>query len=97
MKTTKLRKAARGRDCQIRIQGGVCNGNAETVVLCHLPGGGMGGKRHDVHAALGCSACHDAVDGRSRVDIPQDTLMLWFHQAVIRTQIIWLSEGLIVV
>ncbi len=31
-----LRKAARGRECQVRIPG-VCNGNSETSVL-HISG-----------------------------------------------------------
>ncbi len=30
-----LRKAARGRECQVRIPG-VCNGNPETSVLAHI-------------------------------------------------------------
>jgi hypothetical protein len=60
-----LRKLARGRECQIRIPG-VCNGNPETTVLCHLNGGGMGIKEDDILAAWGCSSCHDAVDGRGK-------------------------------
>ena len=90
---TNLRAKARGRDCQIRIPG-VCNRNPETVVLAHLPSFGISIKSHDYHAALGCSDCHDAVDGRSSVDIPKDTLMLYFHEGVRRTQDIWISEGL---
>ncbi|EFO2125822.1 hypothetical protein DP030_24335 [Escherichia coli O106] len=32
-----LRKAARGRECQVRIPG-VCNGNPETIrIECHMP------------------------------------------------------------
>jgi hypothetical protein len=91
---SKLRKSAKGRECQIRIPG-VCNGNPETTVLCHLPGGGMGAKVPDIHAAFGCSACHDVVDGRMRIGIDVTDLVLWHHQAVIRTQAIWLKEGLI--
>lgn len=30
-----LRKAARGRECQVRIPG-VCNGNPETTILAHI-------------------------------------------------------------
>ena len=96
---SKLRKSARGRECQIRIPG-VCNGNPETVVLCHLPGGGMGRKHADFLAAFGCSACHDAVDGRRKVVLglrpwtPEER-MVCFYEGVIRTQQIWLDEGLI--
>ena len=89
---TDFRKLARGRDCQIRIPG-VCNGNPETVVLCHLPGAGMGRKSNDLFAAYGCSACHDLVDGRAHSDYPRELLKLWFHEAVIRTQQILIDEG----
>lgn len=91
---SKLRKSARGRDCQIRIPY-ACNRNPETVVLCHLPGGGMGSKRPDLFAAFGCSACHDAVDGRLSCDFDSRDLLVWFAEGVFRTQQIWLDEGLI--
>lgn len=91
---SKLRNSARDRDCQIRIPG-VCNRNPETTVLCHLPGGGMGAKMHDIHAAFGCSACHAVVDGSTRIPVPYNTIMLWFYEGVVRTQQIWLDEGLI--
>lgn len=91
---SKLRESARGRDCQIRIPS-VCSGNPETVVLCHLPGGGMGGKMPDLFGAFGCQSCHDAVDGRSAAPYPSPTLKRWFYEGVFRTQEIWLAEGLI--
>lgn len=93
-KMSKITDSARGRECQIRIAG-VCNHNPETVVLCHLPGGGMGMKRHDFMAAYGCAACHDAVDGRVKTDEPTWLIRLWFYEAVFRTQQILLDEGLI--
>ena len=95
-KMTKLRKSAEGRECQIRIPG-VCSGNPETTVLCHLPGGGMGLKQPDLFAAFGCSDCHDVVDGRTAIH-RQDwkSKVYEYHlEGVIRTQQIWLSEGLI--
>lgn len=94
MASSKFRKSAKGRECQIRIPG-VCNGNPETVVLCHLNGGGMGMKRPDIHGAFGCSDCHDAIDGRARTDYSKDELFLFHCEAVIRTQEIWLKEGLL--
>lgn len=90
---SKLRKSARGRECQIRIPG-VCNGNPETTVLCHLNGAGMGMKHPDLFGAFGCSSCHDEVDRRTTtydyVSVRHDHL-----EAVIKTQAIWLKEGLI--
>jgi hypothetical protein len=63
-KYKKLRDSARGEDCTLQIYP-YCNGNPETVVLCHLPSGsGMGQKSPDWFAVYGCSSCHDIIDGR---------------------------------
>ena len=86
------RKEAKDRDCHLRIPG-VCNGDSATVVLCHLSGAGIGRKHHDLHGAWGCSACHDAVDGRVRCGFEAETLRLWHYEAVIRTQTVLMSEG----
>lgn len=90
---SKLTKSARGRECQIRIPG-VCNRDDSTTVLCHLGGAGMGIKHDDRHAAFGCSACHDAVDGRIKTDYPNTLLKLFHLEGVIRTQQIWIKDGL---
>jgi hypothetical protein len=87
-----IREFARGKECQIRIYG-VCNRNNETVVLCHLNGGGLSLKRSDIHAAFGCSACHDEVDRRS-MKIDKDTAQIAFYEGVIRTQELLQKEGL---
>ena len=98
---SKYTKSARGQECQVRIPG-VCNGNPETVVLAHLNGGGMGMKRSDIHGAYACSACHDAIDGRT-LPLPHDSRVPWsrhdlqlFHlEGVIRTQEIMIKEGIL--
>lgn len=51
-----LRKAARGRECQVRIPG-VCNGNPETSVLAHIRLTGLcgtGTKPPDLIATIAC-------------------------------------------
>lgn len=67
-----LRKAARGRECQVRIPG-VCNGNPETSVLAHIRLTGLcgtGTKPPDLIATIACSACHDEIDRRTHfVDV----------------------------
>lgn len=66
-KMTPIRKAARGQDCTIVLPG-VCNRDPATSCLCHsnslADGKGMGLKAPDTAAAIGCSACHDVLDGR---------------------------------
>ena len=94
MAANKLRRAARGRDCQIRIPG-VCCGDPDTVVLCHLSGAGMGRKQHDLFGAWGCHKCHAVADGHTHSDYPKELLRLWMHEAVIRTQQALLDEGTI--
>ena len=88
------RKIARGRPCMIRIAD-VCNGDPETTVLAHLPGGGMGRKRHDLHGAWSCSACHDACDGRLKTTYEREFLRSYHLEAVIRTQEALIAEGLL--
>ncbi|WP_062390748.1 DUF1364 domain-containing protein [Pseudomonas abietaniphila] len=96
MRQTKLTKAARGRDCQIRVPG-VCNGNPETTVLAHfrLSGtrSGMGIKPNDLQAAWACSACHDAVDARRKTEFNHDELRQMHMEGVMRTIDILVSEG----
>lgn len=81
-----LRKLARGQSCQIRAPG-ICNGDPETVVLCHVSpdGGMMGGKPPDVFGCWGCSDCHSAIDGRA-YNLERDYRRLLALDAVMRTQ-----------
>jgi len=89
-----LRKMARGRQCMVRIPF-VCSCNPETVVLAHLPGGGMSRKRHDMHGAWACYACHDALDGRVRSEFSRAELRMMHMEAVIRTQEALIEEGVL--
>lgn len=93
---SKLTKAARGRECQVRLVG-ICNGNPETTVLAHyrLAGTcGMGIKPHDLLGAWACSSCHDEIDRRTR-SIDADSAALAHLEGVIRTQAILIREGVI--
>ncbi|KZZ72369.1 hypothetical protein A3765_28595 [Oleiphilus sp. HI0130] len=87
MKSNKIRASAKGEECTFQIVG-VCNYNPETTVLCHLNFelSGMGRKASDLSAAYGCSACHDAIDGRiDSFELEEDR---WFYlgRALYRTQ-----------
>lgn len=93
-----LRKAARGRECTVRIPG-YCNGNPETSVLAHyrLAGTcGTGCKPDDTQGAIACSACHDLIDGRVKTNnYTRDELRLMHAEGVLRTLAIWKQEGLL--
>ena len=67
-----LRNFARGQSCQMMSDW--CNGDPETVVLCHVrrrAGSGMAQKPHDFWAYHGCSGCHaneDKIEDRELLD-----------------------------
>jgi len=97
IRSQKLRDSARGEECTFQIPG-VCNGNPETTVLCHLPdeSHGMGRKSDDFCSAYGCSACHDFLDGRNR---PKGILLAnveaFTLRAMVRTWRRMIEKGLI--
>ena len=85
---TKLRKLARGQQCQVRIPG-VCNWNNETTILAHTPIKGlhgMGMKCPDLIGAWCCSSCHDVLDGRRKTQFTRDQIATYKFEGVIRTQ-----------
>lgn len=91
-----LRKAARGRECQVRIPG-VCNGNSETSVLAHIRLAGLcctGIKPPDLIATIACSACHDEIDRRTHF-VDAGYAKECALEGMARTQVIWLKEGVI--
>lgn len=91
-----LRKAARGRECQVRIPG-VCNGNPETSVLAHIRLAGLCGtgiKPPDLIATIACSACHDEIDRRTHF-VDAGYAKECALEGMARTQVIWLKEGVI--
>jgi len=96
IKRSKIRQSAKFQDCQIRIPG-VCNFNNETTVLAHINGAGMGIKSNDIHASFSCSCCHDAIDGRIKTQYSKDDLKLMFYDGMVRTQLILINKGLIVI
>ena len=90
-----LRKFAQGKPCQIRVPGH-CNFNPETSVLCHYRMAGITGvgmKAPDCCGAIGCSSCHDVVDGRVSTDLTADERKLLHLEGVIRTQVLWGREN----
>jgi len=91
----KYTKSAKCQDCQVRIPGS-CNFNSDTTVPAHLNGAGMGIKHSSIHLAYACSSCHDVIDGRVQSPYTKEQLELWHLQGVIRTQIIMIKEGVLI-
>lgn len=84
-----LRAEARGRDCQIRLDG--CRHDPQYTVLAHfrLQGiSGMGMKSPDFIGAWACDKCHARVDSDKSPEVQLD-----FAKAVFRTQAQLLREG----
>lgn len=93
-KRSKLRDSARGQECQVRVPG-YCNFNNETVVLCHLSGGGMAYKQHDIHGAYACSSCHSVLDGATKTEYDPRDIKIWHYDGLVRTQLLMIQQDLI--
>jgi len=94
-----LRKAARGRECQLRIPN-ICNHDNTTTVLAHIRRGGvagMGQKPPDLCAVIACSRCHDAIDRRGQLPhgMTMGEIDGYILDALCRTLAIWTREGMI--
>lgn len=98
VRSQALRDSAKGQRCTLRIPG-ICNHNDETTVLAHMPfgHGGWATKASDDHAAFACSDCHDMLDGRHRVSIGIEPVVVL--ECCIRgmgeTRAIWRQQGLV--
>lgn len=85
--SNRLRKSAGHHDarCMFEIAGVCIWPQTHAQVLCHLPyagSSGMGQKCDDYKAAFGCSACHDVMDGRVRMDGMSKGSVDWLHYAL---------------
>lgn len=97
MSQSRITKAARGRDCQVRIEG-FCNWNPETTVLAHYRMAGTCGtgiKPNDLQAAWCCSSCHDILDGRRQTGYTQEDLKIFHMEGCFRTIDTLIREGIV--
>ena len=93
---SKIRKAAKGQECTVRLPG-ICNWNPETTVFAHLGGAGMGAKYERSGMEWGafcCSSCHDEIDRRTRIMDINDAHRMHL-EGMVRTQEILVDMGLI--
>jgi hypothetical protein len=96
---TKLRKAAQGMQCMIRLPG-VCNHNSETTVLAHINMSGISGrglKAPDLLGAWACSNCHHVHTTLEweGTHFDRDYIQLAFLEGVIRTQYCLIKKGIV--
>ncbi|KUM02814.1 hypothetical protein AWB61_03095 [Chromobacterium sp. F49] len=98
MASQAIRDSAAGETCTLQIAG-ICNGRADTTVLCHLPdeSHGMGRKADDVSSCYGCSTCHDVIDGRVPCDWQPGEKDFYMRRAMVRTLRRLLAKGLITI
>lgn len=97
-KLSTLRKFAQGQECTIQIYP-YCNGDPATTVLAHAPSEEKGWaiKSPDHWGAHSCNVCHDIVDGRHSVDLPQSEVLACLYRGVFRTQKRLIEDGLITI
>lgn len=81
-----LRPMANGRPCMVRLPG--CDGG-DTTILAHYSLAGVSGARFkspDECGAWCCHPCHDAVDGRRKIEgYSKLALRLALAEGVVRT------------
>jgi hypothetical protein len=102
IRSAKVLRHAKGQQCTARFPG-ICNGNPETTVFCHLNGAafgkGMGIKAHDVLGFFGCSDCHAYYDTGhgTKAWLDDATLMECLLEAVCQTWVTLISDGIVIV
>ncbi len=88
---------AKGQPCQLQLPG-ICCGDNETTVFCHLNGADFGKgaviKAHDIAGFFGCWRCHNAFDlhthGLSYAELGRFVL-----RAVVSTWVILINDNVI--
>lgn len=102
IRSAKILRSAKGAPCTARFPG-ICNGNTETTVWCHLNGHafgkGMGVKAHDILGLHACSSCHAYLDvghGTKPV-LTNEELLQCVLRGVTETWVRLVRAGIIVV
>ena len=93
---SKLTESARGRDCTLMIYP-YCNMDPEKTTLAHIGSERKGTaiKSPDYFGVFACSTCHDIIDAKRYVDLPDVEIQKCINRALYRTWKIWIEEGFI--
>lgn len=97
MKTPKkIMDVAKGEACTLNIAG-VCNYDDSTTVACHLPDGSGGSNKLTgaLSIAIGCSACHNVVDGRVDAHISDVDREFYMRRGMMRTMTRLVDKGVL--
>lgn len=97
MSTDKYTKSSRGKPCQVRVPG-ICKSapDNETTVFAHLNKFRVGHKALNIHGADACAECHAWLDhGWTRYDCTKEQRDLIHYEAVFRTQIRMVNDGVL--
>jgi len=92
-----LRKAAKGKECTVRLPV-ACNYDVSTTVLAHIAlagNSGVGMKPCDLSAVRACSGCHDVIDGRVPTHLSRADIEGYVLRGMCRTHDAYRKEGLI--
>lgn len=100
MSTSKIRKSAKGKMCLVRLPG-ICTYNQEETIHAHQNGAGVAIKHNDILGARCCAACHREADKLPKSNhvgnIEDAKKLLYFYEAIFRTQLELIDEGLVIV
>lgn len=81
-----LTKASRGQECTLQIHP-YCSGDSNTTVPAHIAceDKGIALKSPDWWVVDACWVCHDIVDGRTKVDLPEIEILKCVMRGLYRT------------
>ncbi|MDB6151488.1 MAG: hypothetical protein JWQ44_2936 [Chthoniobacter sp.] len=98
IRSESIMAAAEGMQCALRLPG-ICNHDSSTTVNAHLPGIGKSSrsKVSDLHSAIACAACHDAIDNHTyqRRGLTPAIVLDAMLRGHCETQARWVAMGLI--
>ena len=96
IKSKKIRDSAKGEECTLQI-GGICDGDNDTVVLCHfgVHSGGSARLNGDLSAGYGCMKCHNCIDRREYHSVSEADREFYMRRSMVRTLTRLFEKGLL--
>lgn len=94
---SKIRRAAKGQPCTLRLLGCDAGPENETTVLAHAPSAskGMGIKSEDWFSAFSCFNCHQLADRREYGPVMEKEILQAWLRGIHETHVALIAMGLI--